>query len=372
MRRLLLAYGVLIGFGTTLTPDSGLLGQPNATESSRPLIGAKIYEYKGDFPKLFDQWRSIGLNTVFASESLVRTPGFMTAARQRKLGVYVIAPIFFNPQALASQPELWAITGYGERARDDWVEFVCPSRPEYRRNRVEWIKRIVSEVQPDAISIDFIRHFIFWEKVGPNDRLDPLNSSCFCPLCLRAFETSERITIPKKLTTTRDQAQWIVTNHLPEWSEWKCRTITSMVETIARETRASKPSVKLVVHLVPWREKDFNGGWKTIVGQDVRALSRFVDVLSPMCYAHMVRQDAAWIHAVVEDVQRRGAGRAVIPAIQVKEAYRPEIMTAAEFGEHLGQALLPPSQGVAFWEWPALERDGQKREILRSVATKVR
>ncbi len=372
MRLLLLADGVLICLVTILTPDSGLLGQPKATESPRPLIGAKIYEYKGDFPKLFDQWRSIGLDTVFASETLVRTPGFMTAARHRKLGVYVIAPIFFNPQALASQPELWAITGYGERARDDWVEFVCPSRPEYRRNRVEWIKRIVSEVQPDGISIDFIRYFIFWEKVGPNDTLDPLRSSCFCPHCLRAFETGERLTIPKKLTKTQEQARWIVTNHLPEWSEWKCRTITSMVETIARETRAIKPTVKLVVHLVPWREKDFNGGWKTIVGQDVTALSRFVDVLSPMCYAHMVRQDAAWIHAVVEDVQRRGAGRAVIPAIQVKEAYRPEIMTAGEFREQLSQALLPPSQGVAFWEWPALEKDSQKREILRSVAAKVR
>jgi hypothetical protein len=269
---------------------------------------------------------------------------------------------------LARQPELWAITGYGERARDEWVEFVCPSRTEYRQSRVDWIKRMVRDVEPDGISIDFIRHFIFWEKVPPDAKLDPLRSSCFCPHCLQAFQASEQVTIPPTLATTRAQAQWIVANHLTEWSNWKCRTITSMVETIAREARSVRPDIKLVVHLVPWREKDFNGAWKTIVGQDVRSLARLVDVLSPMCYAHMVGQDAGWIHAVVEDVQRRGPARTVIPAIQVKEAYRPETMTAAEFEQHLTQALSPPSRGVALWEWPALEKDRRKQEILRATA----
>jgi len=368
MRRLVLASGASICcLAIALTFNIGALAPRSAGETSQ-VIGAKIYEYKGDFAKLFDQWGETGLDTVWASEALVRTPGFMEAAKRRKLGVYVIAPVFFNPSALARQPELWAMTGYGERARDEWVEFVCPSRSDYRQSRVEWINAIVRDVDPDGISIDFIRHFIFWEKVPPDAKLDPLRSSCFCPHCLRSFQASEQVAIPRNLTTTRAQAQWIVTNRLSEWSNWKCRTITSMVETIAREARAVKPDVKLVVHLVPWRETDFNGGWKTIVGQDIGALAKLVDVLSPMCYAHMVRQDAAWIHAVVEDVQRRGPGHAIIPAIQVKEAYRPETMTAADFEQHLSQALLPPSRGVAFWEWPALEKDSQKRGIVRTAA----
>ncbi|RPJ53964.1 MAG: hypothetical protein EHM23_29915, partial [Acidobacteria bacterium] len=226
MRRLVLASGASICcLAIALTFNIGALAPRSAGETSQ-VIGAKIYEYKGDFAKLFDQWGETGLDTVWASEALVRTPGFMEAAKRRKLGVYVIAPVFFNPSALARQPELWAMTGYGERARDEWVEFVCPSRSDYRQSRVEWINAIVRDVDPDGISIDFIRHFIFWEKVPPDAKLDPLRSSCFCPHCLRSFQASEQVAIPRNLTTTRAQAQWIVTNRLFEWSNWKCRTIT--------------------------------------------------------------------------------------------------------------------------------------------------
>ncbi|RPJ63818.1 MAG: hypothetical protein EHM23_01380, partial [Acidobacteria bacterium] len=283
MRRLLLASGAsTCCLAIALTTASEVMVPGPAAERSKSVIGAKVYEYKGDFDRLFNHWSGMGINTIWASEALVRAPGFREAAKRRRLSVYIIAPIFFNPAVLARQPELWAITGYGERARDEWVEFVCPSRTDYRQSRVEWIKGMVREVEPDGISIDFIRHFIFWEKVPPDAKLDPLRSSCFCPHCLQAFQASEQVTIPRNLATTREQAQWIVASHLTEWSNWKCRTITSVVETIAREARVVSPDIKLVVHLVPWREKDFNGAWKTIVGQDVRSLAKLVDVLSPM------------------------------------------------------------------------------------------
>jgi hypothetical protein len=81
----------------------------------------------------------------------------------------------------------------------------------------------------------------------------------------------------------------------------------------------------------------------------------------------MVRRDSAWIHSVVDDVARRSGGKPVLPAIQVREAYRSEAMTAAEFKDHLVQALRPPSAGTAFWEWPAFEAQPEKQEILRAM-----
>jgi len=32
------------------------------------IIGVKIYDYEGNLPKLFEEWRSLGINTALVSE----------------------------------------------------------------------------------------------------------------------------------------------------------------------------------------------------------------------------------------------------------------------------------------------------------------
>jgi hypothetical protein len=136
-----------------------------------------------------------------------------------------------------------------------------------------------------------------------------------------------------------------------------------MVREIAAEARAVKPDIRLNVHPVPWREKDFHQGIRSIVGQDVAEIASSVDMLSPVCYAHMVKQDASWISSVVWDVSRR-AGKPVILSIQVKEAYLTEKLTVGEFAPHLMEVRKPPSAGVTFWNWPMLADDPEKASQL--------
>jgi hypothetical protein len=73
--------------------------------------------------------------------------------------------VFFNPQILAADSTLYAVTDQGKIAKDEWVEFVCPSRKNYRSRQISALKKLVSDLQPDGISIDFIRQFVFWEKI---------------------------------------------------------------------------------------------------------------------------------------------------------------------------------------------------------------
>jgi uncharacterized lipoprotein YddW (UPF0748 family) len=154
---------------------------------------------------------------------------------------------------------------------------------------------------------------------------------------------------------------------MKEWSDWKCQTITSMVASIAQKARKVKPEIRLNIHAVPWREKDFGQAWKTVAGQDVAAIAPLVDYLSPMCYAHMVRQDPAWIHSVVGDIQRRAKAR-ILASIQVSESDSKETVSSSLFKEYLKTALEPPSVGVVFWNWEALDQDAEKRRIVQSVA----
>jgi hypothetical protein len=330
------------------------------------LIGAKIYEYKQDFAALLSAWQQLGINTAFVSVEIAKNRAFMDLARDSHIAVFIILPVFYNPEALARDPGLFAITGRGRPAKADWVEFVCPQRPAYRRQRLEYIRSLIRECRPDGLSIDFIRYFAFWEMVYPEAKLDPLQNTCFCPYCLQAFQQACKVNIPTRLADTPAKAKWILKNHLPAWAKWKRAAITSMVADIAAAARQEKPGIKLNVHLVPWRQSDFGGAMGSVVSQDIAAIAPLVDYLSPMCYAHMVKQTPEWIRSVVCDVQSRAANP-VIPSIQVKEEYIPEPLAPGQFFEYLHAALEPPSRGVVFWSWETLAADPAKMEIARSL-----
>ena len=70
------------------------------------IIGVKIYNYQGSFDPLFDEWKSIGINTAFVSKELLENDGFRTGAAANQIKTFVILPIFFDDEALTKNPEL--------------------------------------------------------------------------------------------------------------------------------------------------------------------------------------------------------------------------------------------------------------------------
>ena len=345
----------------------GIIGsgrvQTAATGSRDLMIGVKIYERAGDFPELYREWRSLGINTAFVSAALASNREFRGLARTNDIGLFIILPTFFNPEALKEKPGLAAITSEGKPAREEWVEFVCPSREDYRARQIEYVKGLVRDCDPDGISLDFIRTFVFWEKVYPDRDPATLPQTCFCPACLERFQKETGIRIPDG---TAQPAGWLLSRHPGEWTAWKCGTIASMVEALAGEARRIKPGIKVNVHAVPWRREDFGGAIRTVAAQDLARIGRSVDYVSPMCYHHMVLRPPDWIHAVVEDVA--GAVQApVIPSIQVGEAYIDKALLPAEFEAALVEALKPPSRGVVFWNWDALAASADKRAVVKRI-----
>ncbi len=93
-------------------------------------------------------------------------------------------------------------------------------------------------------------------------------------------------------------------------------------------------------------------------------------MLSPMTYAHMVKQDPAWIHDITAEFFNK-TGSPVVPSIQVGKAYLDTEYDLAEFRETLEQALRAPSGGVILWSWERLVAEPEKvdlfREMLRSL-----
>ena len=342
------------GYGFKPFPELG------PEKSSGLVAGVKIYDHNGPFPELFAEWRSVGINTVFVSPELAGKSGFRDQARKQGISLFLILPIFYGPEDLKKDPGLFALTDRGEKAKDDWVEFVCPTRPEFLRRRLDWIKTLVRDLDPDGISLDFIRYFVFWEKVYPERTLGSIPNSCFDRSCLEKFQKDTGITLPEGLDGPAKAAKWIMDRHGREWTAWKCGVITGLVKSIAAEARSIKPEILVNIHSVPWRKDDFGGAIKVIAGQDLAALGGAADMVSPMCYWHMLKREPPWIHEVVEDVISQSKGR-VVPSIQVGNAYISETLSVEEFTQALDEALRPPSGGVIFWNWDALAKEPGKK-----------
>lgn len=330
------------------------------------LIGVKIYDHAGSFTELFEEWRSLSINTALVSASLISNQEFRSLAKKNNIATFIIIPIFYNPEELEKRPNLYAITDEGKKASEEWVSFICPSRQDYRSQRIEYVKNLVRDYDPEGISLDFIRYFVYWEKVYPDRTLSSLPNTCFDSHCVEKFQKASKINIPQELADTNEKASWIIENHLPEWTEWKCQVITSTVKALSEEARKIKPGLKINVHTVPWREDDFGGAIKIIAGQDLAQIATYTDYLSPMCYHHMVKRNTSWIKSVVEDVYRLTHSR-VIPSIQVKEAYIDKTLTLSEFRDSLVEALKPPSKGVVFWSWESLANSNEKKEIIKTI-----
>ncbi|MFX0171198.1 MAG: hypothetical protein ACFE9L_04705 [Candidatus Hodarchaeota archaeon] len=165
--------------------------------------------------------------------------------------VFIIFPVFYDPVTLDKSPELYSITNRGEKAVDEWVKFVCPTRNDYRAKKIKEIRRIVTKLNPDGLSLDFIRYFVFWEKVYPRRTLDFIPNCCFCANCMEKFQEISKVTFPKEVIDNRTKTEFIQNNYEIEWTKWKCTVISSLIKEISEEARKIKPDILINVHVVP-------------------------------------------------------------------------------------------------------------------------
>lgn len=337
--------------------------------AAKPIVGVKIYDLPANLEAMFSEWSALGVDHAFTSEAVASDAAFRERAATAGVAVFVIAPVFQNPDALKRDPELVALTADGKPARADWVEFVCPSRPGYRAQRVREIADVVARLHPQGVSLDFIRHFVFWEKVGISAQHGEIPNACFCRHCVTAFAAKAGLDLPAGLdpADTKAAAAWILRDHEAQWTDWKTGLIESMTREIRDAVRAVDPAVELNLHAVPWRRFDYGGAVLRNAGQDFPALSKLVDYLSPMCYAHILGRPPDWVHSVVHRLGESSSAP-ILPSIQVGEAYRPDVVfSVAEFEADLREALRPPSRGVVFWSWEAFLKEPEKLAAARRV-----
>ena len=333
------------------------------------VIGVKIYNYEGDFETLFDSMSNLGINHVFTSPELAREEGFMKLARNRGMRIYLIVPTFFRPSLLERDEGLYSITSQGEKAREDWVQFMCPNRDDIRKLHIQYLRALVQDLHPDGISIDFIRYFVYWEKVYPDMTIDQMPMTCFDQACVDKFKDDYDISIDDDPADIASIAGIILKDYSDQWTSFKCNTISGFVKEMDEAINGIDPTVKLNLHAVPWSIYDYDHAITRVAGQDIEDLANLVDFVSPMCYSHMLKREPAWIHEVTESFNDLSGQENILPSIQVSKAYLDAALTVEEFRECLEASLLPPSKGVIFWSWDALSASHEKCQVVKTITS---
>lgn len=327
------------------------------------IVGVKIYDYTDNYRTLFEKWNQIGINSVFASVKLLSDDEFKSYAQNFGIKTFAILPIFYSEEDLNADSSLFAITQNGNLAEKEWVKFICPSAEAYKNNKIKFITNFVEQHHPAGISLDFIRHFAYWEKVYPNSLYDSLSNTCFDTRCISRYLSDTKLELPQGVSSEEEVYKWIKENNFEDWVNWKCRLITDFVKRTVEAVKLIDPDIKVNLHAVPWRDEDYNGAIRKVVGQDFKALSQYVDYFSPMTYSHMTKHSPKWISSVINELYQN-TGVPILPSIQVGRAYLSDRLTLTDFKECLGEAVKKPSSGVIFWNWEALDEEKQKYDLV--------
>jgi len=301
---------------------------------------------------LVDQWNDLRIKTIYllgqqidrphVGESLTRFDGEKWVVIQTLLDT----ELGRFPVAISDRGEA---IGEGDGA---WLKMLCPrgvdnSGRSIREFRKDQIRRMIQLYNPVGISLDFIRHFVFWESIYENASVDSIPRSCFCSTCRTTFSEIYGISLPESVA---EAISTIVTDYIREWEQFAELTITNLVEELSCAAKEANPSIKMNIHLVPWNNSEFSQARQKRVGQNLSALTPFIDQISPMCYSPMLQRSSEWIAELVKMLADE-SGRPVIPAVQICEMYGTKVLSSKELRDMILAAGESPSGGVVIWPW---------------------
>jgi hypothetical protein len=279
--------------------------------------------------------KSLGSTAVFGG---YENKAFVEAAHVAGLAVYAEFGCFTGQQWWEQMPESRPITAEGRPLEPDgWYWGVNPSMPGVRQAQLVALEKLLAAHALDGVWLDFIRWPCHWEVLDPY-----LPQTSFDAGTLGTFRRDTGIDLPVEHPVAA--ARLVLGEHPAEWTAWRCAQITSWVAEAEAVLRRVRPGAILGLFGVPWRLADRNGAILSVIGQDYRALGRYVDVFSPMVYHRMCGYLPEWIGDVVEEVHAL-SGKPVWPIIQSVDD--PVSLPAEEYGRALDVALShPASDGV--------------------------
>ena len=323
----------------------------------RPPTGTKL-------DQAFATMAELDITDVQAKPDLFTDRRFHKLVANAGIRPWLVVQTFYNDDnALTPDDSRWAILDDGSIARasghGEWLSMVCPRNLAYQEHTINRALDILTAFPAHGVSLDFLRHFVFWEGVFEGTPAHSLPNSCFCSRCRAAFSQVTGISLPE---SAAEAAVLILEQHEDQWIRFKCDTITAFARRFSTALRNAHTGITINIHTVPWRQVDFNGALTRIAGQDLNDLGAIADLFTPMTYAGMLKRSPDWISSVVTDHFKQG-GVPMVPVIQCEPMYDTGPIPDDEFRRCVDAALANPSAGIAIWPFESLTAN--QVEILK-------
>lgn len=288
---------------------------------------------------------------------------WVTGLKRAGLRVYSSLGIFMRKGMWQTYPNARPITAAGTPApQQDWYEPAIPTLPTLRAARLEEITRLCSSLPLDGLWLDFIRWPAKWEEPELQ-----LYDSSFDPVTLEQFRKDTGISWPPQATSPKEIAGWLLSEAQEPWLNWRCEQILTFAEAARERLKNHLPEALLGMFIIPWPSHEVVDGFPNanirIVGQDLKRLSDFADVFSPMVYHRLCGKDTLWIRSVTRWAETESPRPVwpVIESIKTDQAY-----SASEFSATCEAALSGSSQTVVAFTLEGVLADPAKLDVWKA------
>lgn len=334
------------------------------------ILGAKVYRSVRETKALVEFAKSLGLNTLFVGDELVNSLPLREQCRAAGLKYFLIIRTFNDPAAAKADPTLVSVDREGRSARRGGDVMICPSRADFRRAKREQIRAAIQRLEPDGVTLDYFRFFIYWEGVDPRTGPVDFPAFCFDRSCLQEFLTStglklRRRTVADSLDANRGLIDEIWGEHREAWYEWRVKRVAENAREITGSIRREFPGLRIVLHAVPWTRDEFGGARQKIVGQDFRLLVPFFDYVSPMAYSALTRHGPGWVGKLDRELLTEVPAGKLLPSVEVGPDGPQFPPMPPTYYESDLKAALASQTGVVLYHLELLLNDSEKQAITQ-------
>ena len=304
------------------------------------------------------------------------------ALRAAGLRVYQTTALFFDPELLLAFPDARPIDAGGKPdAGFDWYLGVCPTHEGYLEAKIERLRAVAAELEPDGLFLSFTRYPGFWENWVPGYTFTNSDRFCFCPRCRGQF--SRDLGLDLGPDDAAAQARIILDEHAAAWTGWRSARLVEAIERIAAIVRTERPGLQIMLNTLAFPASDFDGldVRKEIAAQDLSVLRETVDQFELMTYLQILARPDAWLETVITDARAAVAHRPLFCTLQAAPLYtegahagrgRAEEIMAEDLDRTARTALEAGADGLVFYHWTDFLVDeaegGGKRAVLRALS----
>jgi hypothetical protein len=319
-----------------------------------------------------------GINAVFVHEGSIQAE-LIRRVRAEGAKIFAEFPTFNGSYWLTRRENgretvreenaaAWPINETGQRSpRQTWFLGICPTNQAFLDSRLQALEKFVTTHDLDGVFLDYLHWHAQFED--PNPRLP---ETCFNESCVRAFakETGTEV----RGDGPSAWAQDILVHHEALWRDWRCTVIVNFARSCRAVLERHAPRVLLGNYQCAWRDDEYGGARRGILGLDLTRMAQVFDVMSPMVYhgrsghtVEWVEQNVRWLSEHLGVKGRADEPLKIWPIVQAWDDPEGAKVSPEEFERVLRAGLSGGSTGVQMFTFGAVAENARKMAALKRV-----